>query len=64
MKLLILSDLHLDMAPMAVEQDGRRIDHEADVVVLAGDIADDAPDGSSLQPVVVPGVWETLAAER
>lgn len=38
MKLLILSDLHLDMAPMAVEQDGRRIDHDADVVVLAGDI--------------------------
>lgn len=26
--------------------------------------ADDAPDGSSLQPVVVPGVWETLTAER
>lgn len=25
---------------------------------------DDAPAGSSLQPVVVPGVWETLAAER
>lgn len=38
MKLLILSDLHLDMYPMAVEEDGRRIDQDTDVVVLAGDI--------------------------
>lgn len=38
MKLLILSDLHLDMDPMAVEQDGRRIDQEADLVILAGDV--------------------------
>jgi Icc-related predicted phosphoesterase len=38
MKLLILSDLHNDIASMPVEVDGRRIDAEADVVVLAGDI--------------------------
>lgn len=38
MKLLVLSDLHLDMAPMPLETDGRRIDAGADVVVLAGDI--------------------------
>lgn len=38
MKLLILSDLHNDIRPMSPEVDGRRIDAEADVVVLAGDI--------------------------
>ena len=38
MKLLILSDLHNDLGNMPVEVDGRRIDAEADVVVLAGDI--------------------------
>ncbi len=38
MKILVLSDLHLDVAPLAVEHDGHRIDEHADVVVLAGDI--------------------------
>lgn len=38
MRLLILSDLHNDIASMPVEVDGRRIDADADVVVLAGDI--------------------------
>lgn len=38
MKLLILSDLHLDVAPMALEHEGQRIDRDADLVVLAGDI--------------------------
>jgi Icc-related predicted phosphoesterase len=38
MKLLILSDLHNDISSMPTEIDGRRIDSEADVVVLAGDI--------------------------
>ena len=38
MKLLILSDLHLDVAPMALEHEGWRIDRDADLVVLAGDI--------------------------
>lgn len=38
MQLLILSDLHLDIAPMPLYEDGRRIDDGADVVVLAGDI--------------------------
>ncbi|QBK04572.1 hypothetical protein DW355_07030 [Hylemonella gracilis] len=37
-KLLILSDLHNDIQPMCAEVDGRRIDADADVVVLAGDI--------------------------
>ncbi|WP_050797409.1 metallophosphoesterase [Hylemonella gracilis] len=37
-KLLILSDLHNDIQPMRAEVDGRRIDVDADVVVLAGDI--------------------------
>lgn len=37
-KLLILSDLHNDISHMPVEVDGRRIDAEADVIVLAGDI--------------------------
>lgn len=38
MKLLILSDLHNDMDEMSVVVDGRRIDADVDVVVLAGDI--------------------------
>ena len=38
LKLLILSDLHNDIRPMSPEVNGRRIDAEADVVVLAGDI--------------------------
>lgn len=38
MKLLILSDLHNDIWPMSPEINGHRIDAEADVVVLAGDI--------------------------
>lgn len=38
MKLLILSDLHNDIRPMNPEVNGRRVDAEADVVVLAGDI--------------------------
>lgn len=38
MKLLILSDLHLDVAPMALEHESQRIDQDADLVVLAGDI--------------------------
>lgn len=38
MRLLIMSDLHNDIASMPVEVDGRRIDADADVIVLAGDI--------------------------
>lgn len=38
MKILVLSDLHIDIGPFPVVYDGRRIDAEADVVVLAGDI--------------------------
>jgi len=38
LKLLILSDLHNDMDHMSVVVDGRRIDADVDVVVLAGDI--------------------------
>ncbi len=38
MKLLILSDLHNDISAMDPVVDGRRIDADADVVVLAGDI--------------------------
>jgi len=38
MKLLILSDLHLEMGQLALEEEGRRIDADADVVVLAGDL--------------------------
>ncbi len=38
MKLLILSDLHLDMAPMDLEWEWQRIDHSADLIILAGDI--------------------------
>lgn len=38
MKLLVLSDLHIDIARFQTECDGRRIDEGVDVVVLAGDI--------------------------
>ena len=38
MRLLILSDLHNDITPMDLVVDGRRIDEQADVIVLAGDI--------------------------
>lgn len=38
MKLLILSDLHNELRSMSPEIDGGRIDSDADVVVLAGDI--------------------------
>lgn len=38
MKLLVLSDLHNDILPMKPDVGGRRIDADADVVVLAGDI--------------------------
>lgn len=38
MKLLILSDLHVEMRPFSPVTEGRRIDEHADAVVLAGDI--------------------------
>lgn len=38
MRLLIMSDLHNDMSHFPLEVDGRRIDADADVIVLAGDI--------------------------
>lgn len=38
MKLLVLSDLHLGFGPLDLVIDGRRIDAEADIVVLVGDI--------------------------
>lgn len=38
MKLLILSDLHLELGELPLEVGGRRIDDGADVVVLAGDV--------------------------
>ncbi len=38
MKILVLSDLHIDIARFQTEYDGRRIDDGVDVVVLAGDI--------------------------
>ena len=38
MKILVLSDLHLDGAPLSAQHQGARIDEHADVVVLAGDI--------------------------
>ncbi len=38
MKILVLSDLHLDCQPFPVMQDGIRVDEHAEVVVLAGDI--------------------------
>jgi len=40
MKILVLSDLHLSHQSFAVVMDGARIDAQADVVVLAGDIDD------------------------
>lgn len=42
LRLLVLSDLHLDHAPFDPVQDGVRIDRDADVVVLAGDIDEGA----------------------
>lgn len=38
MKILVLSDMHLSHIPFPIERDGQRVDREADVVVLAGDI--------------------------
>lgn len=38
MQILVLSDLHLDHQPFPLLQGGRRVDEQADVVVLAGDI--------------------------
>lgn len=40
MKLLVLSDLHLAHLSFSAVHEGRRIDEEADIVVLAGDIDD------------------------
>ncbi len=40
MKILILSDLHLGHHTFQTDVDGKRIDADADVVVLAGDIDD------------------------
>ena len=40
MKTLVLSDIHLSHHPLSAVQNGRRIDEQADVVVLAGDIDD------------------------
>ena len=40
MKILVLSDLHLAHLAFSALHEGRRIDEEADVVVLAGDIDD------------------------
>lgn len=37
-KILILSDLHLELGKLPLEEDGRRIDEGVDVVVLAGDV--------------------------
>jgi predicted phosphodiesterase len=39
-KLLILSDLHLDLEPMALDHQGQHIGANADLVILAGDIAE------------------------
>jgi len=38
LKLLILSDLHNDIKPLNTIVNGRRIDEDADLVILAGDI--------------------------
>lgn len=38
MKLLVLSDLHNDIKPLNPIVNGRRVDEDADLVVLAGDI--------------------------
>lgn len=40
MKVLILSDLHLEFGRMSPAHGGERIDEGVDVVVLAGDIAE------------------------
>ena len=40
MKLLVLSDLHLAHLPFPAMHNGSRIDAQADVAVLAGDIDD------------------------
>ncbi len=40
MKLLVLSDLHLEFGRLSTIRDGRGIEEGADVVVLAGDIAE------------------------
>ena len=40
MKLLVLSDLHLEFGRLSTVIDGRGIEEGADVVVLAGDIAE------------------------
>lgn len=40
MKILVLSDLHLAHLSFSAVHEGRRIDEDADVVVLAGDIDD------------------------
>jgi predicted phosphodiesterase len=40
MKILVLSDLHLSHSPYSAVQHGARVDAQADVVVLAGDIDD------------------------
>ncbi len=40
MKILVLSDLHLGQISFSAIHEGRRIDKDADVVVLAGDIDD------------------------
>lgn len=39
-KILVLSDLHLAHSSFDVVQDGQRIDQNADVVVVAGDIGE------------------------
>lgn len=40
MKLLVLSDLHLGFKPMGLEHGGQHIGADADLVILAGDIAE------------------------
>lgn len=40
MKALVLSDLHLDFAKFSPIHEGRRIDEDVDVVLLAGDITE------------------------
>lgn len=40
MKILVLSDLHLEFGKLAPVHKDRRIDEGVDVVVLAGDIAE------------------------
>ncbi len=38
MKILVLSDLHLSSTAFPIMRDGQRVDRDADVIVLAGDI--------------------------